>query len=65
MNWFMWVFYYGFIWIAGDSRGLGPMTQRCSVLNVPPICWAQWVNLLHYVLQKYRFQAMWQTTQEE
>lgn len=26
---------------AGDSRGLGPMTQRCSVLNVPPICWAQ------------------------
>lgn len=27
--------------IAADSRGLGPMTQRCSVLNVPPIWWVQ------------------------
>lgn len=27
--------------IAGDSRGLDLMTQKCSVINVPLICWAQ------------------------
>lgn len=40
--------------IAGDSRGPGAMTQRCSVLNVPPVCWAQWgqfISLLDTKIQ--------------
>lgn len=43
--------------IAGDSRGLGPVTQRWSILNVPPIYWVQRGQFISFFATKIQISS--------